>query len=140
MQLLALIAATFVLIFVLNALILFPLPHAGAIYVAGIWFDPVVVLMVAGLASTLGESVGYFIRYIPATYSDKTNEQTLASMLILRSRARGVVLLAMVPNPLFELCGVTAGSLRYPYPTFFAMCFIGKFLRAGLVIAAAQLL
>jgi membrane protein DedA with SNARE-associated domain len=40
-----------------------------------------------------------------------------------------VLLLAFVPNPLFDIVGVTAGILKMPYPKFLLWCMLGKILK-----------
>ncbi len=38
-------------------------------------------------------------------------------------------LLAFIPNPVFDLAGVTAGALRYPLERFLAAVLAGKILK-----------
>ena len=47
-------------------------------------------------------------------------------------------LLALIPNPVFDLAGVTAGALRYPLERFLAVVFAGKILKlVGFAYACA---
>ena len=56
-------------------------------------------------------------------------------------RLRGwllLFLLAFIPNPVFDLAGVTAGALRYPLERFLAVVLIGKILKfVGFAYACA---
>lgn len=38
----------------------------------------------------------------------------------------GILLFASIPNPLFDLAGLTCGHMLVPFTTFFLACFIGK--------------
>jgi uncharacterized membrane protein YdjX (TVP38/TMEM64 family) len=45
-----------------------------------------------------------------------------------------LLVLAAVPNPLFDVAGMAAGMLRYPVGKFLLACWLGKTLKA-IVIA-----
>jgi hypothetical protein len=38
----------------------------------------------------------------------------------------GILVMASIPNPLFDLCGICCGHYLMPFPTFFAATFLGK--------------
>lgn len=38
----------------------------------------------------------------------------------------GIFLFASVPNPLFDLAGITCGHFQVPFSTFFGATFLGK--------------
>lgn len=38
----------------------------------------------------------------------------------------GIFLFASVPNPLFDLAGITCGHFKIPFTTFFGATFLGK--------------
>jgi len=40
-----------------------------------------------------------------------------------------VLLLAAVPNPVFDLAGVTAGALKMPLAKFLLWCFFGEVIK-----------
>jgi vacuole membrane protein 1 len=37
-----------------------------------------------------------------------------------------ILAFASIPNPLFDLAGITSGHFRIPFKTFFSACVIGK--------------
>jgi membrane protein DedA with SNARE-associated domain len=47
-----------------------------------------------------------------------------------------VFVLSAIPNPLFDLAGITAGMLRFPVWRFLVACFLGKTVK-GIVFALA---
>ncbi len=106
-----------------------PVPALATACAAGIFLEPPYVALVAGSAGTLGELTGYFLGYSGrGIISD--------SRLYLRMegwmRRRGWVvlfLIALIPNPLFDVVGIAAGALRYPVWRFLAVVWLGKFLK-----------
>ena len=40
-----------------------------------------------------------------------------------------ILLLALIPNPFFDLAGIAAGSLKIPISQFFIFCAIGEILK-----------
>eukprot|EP01100_Stratorugosa_tubuloviscum_P005748 TRINITY_DN2552_c0_g1_i1.p1 TRINITY_DN2552_c0_g1~~TRINITY_DN2552_c0_g1_i1.p1 ORF type:complete len:426 (+),score=172.46 TRINITY_DN2552_c0_g1_i1:47-1279(+) len=59
-----------------------------------------------------------------------SNFSNFAKKVVLRSLGRlgflGIMLLASIPNPLFDLAGLTCGHLLMPFWTFFGATIIGK--------------
>ena len=50
---------------------------------------------------------------------------------------RGTIVMfvvSIIPNPLFDLVGVTAGSVRFPLPRFLAAVWAGKTIK-NLIVA-----
>jgi membrane protein DedA with SNARE-associated domain len=47
-----------------------------------------------------------------------------------------ILVLSVIPNPLFDLAGIAAGSLRYPLWRFFLVCWLGKTIKTTLVALA----
>jgi membrane protein YqaA with SNARE-associated domain len=50
-----------------------------------------------------------------------------------------ILLLAALPNPVFDIAGAAAGALRMPVPAFLAWAFAGKMIKM-LAIAYAGVL
>jgi membrane protein YqaA with SNARE-associated domain len=88
-----------------------------------------VVAALAALGEALGETTGYLAgvsgrfllekhRYYPRLYA------------WMRYRGGLVLFLASsIPNPLFDLVGILAGSLGYPLHLFYPVVFAGKLLK-----------
>ncbi len=49
--------------------------------------------------------------------------------MMRRYGALTILVLAIIPNPLFDLAGITAGMLRMPVYKFLFFCWIGKTLK-----------
>ena len=44
-----------------------------------------------------------------------------------------ILVMSVIPNPLFDLVGITAGGVRYPLPRFLVTVLIGKTIKGILV-------
>jgi membrane protein YqaA with SNARE-associated domain len=115
-----------------NATIIIPLPGVAFTTAMGAIFNPVGVAVAAGLGAALGELSGYLAGFSGqaaiergALYSRLTGwmrqHATLSYGMIL--------LLAFVPNPLFDLAGMASGALKIPIWKFLLACAIGKILK-----------
>ncbi|MCJ7626574.1 MAG: VTT domain-containing protein, partial [Anaerolineaceae bacterium] len=40
-----------------------------------------------------------------------------------------ILVLALIPNPLFDMAGITAGALKMPISRFLIWCCLGKILK-----------
>ena len=86
-----------------------------------------------GLVAALGESIGELTGYLAGVSGRNVLERTrLHNRLLPMVRRHGglvIFLFALIPNPLFDVVGVLAGSLEYPLARFLAIAFAGKFLK-----------
>ena len=91
----------------------------------GPW-DPLLIGISSGLGATLGETTGYLLGYsgrmaIPYT---KTYERVVGWMGKWGSLT--IFLLALIPNPLFDIAGLAAGILKYPLWKFLLVGAAGR--------------
>ena len=117
--------------FIGAALVFAPAASLAAVCVAVTAGDlnPLVVGVVAGSAEALGELTGY-----AAGRGGK--EMFKRNRFYLRfkdffSRYAGLTLFfgSIIPNPLFDIMGVAAGSVLYPVKRFLLIVFIGKTIK-----------
>jgi membrane protein YqaA with SNARE-associated domain len=115
-----------------NATIIIPLPGVAFTTAMGAIFNPIGVAVASGLGAALGELSGYLTGFSgqaviesASTYTRLTvwmrNHQNLAYLMI--------VVLAFIPNPLFDLAGMASGALKLPIWKFLIACAIGKVLK-----------
>jgi len=115
-----------------NATIIIPLPGIAITTAMGAIFNPIGVAVAAGLGAALGELTGYMAGFSGqgviervAYYNRLTNwmkqHQNLAYVAIL--------ILAFIPNPLFDLAGMASGALKLPIWKFLLFCAIGKIFK-----------
>jgi uncharacterized membrane protein YdjX (TVP38/TMEM64 family) len=115
-----------------SATILVPIPSAGLTLAMGAVFNPFGIAIASGLGAGIGELTGYLAGYSGGavieniTYYNKVKKwleghKNLAEIAIL--------VLAFIPNPLFDMAGMAAGALKMPFWRFFLPCIIGKILK-----------
>lgn len=92
-------------------------------------FNPFWMGIVGGLGATLGEFSGYAAGYSGqaiienAKWYDRIHGYTEKYGFIT------ILILAILPLPLFDFAGIAAGSLRMPIAKFFIATLIGKLIK-----------
>ena len=125
----------FLVSMVSNATIILPVPGIIIILALGATLPPVVVGLVAGIGSAIGEVVSYV-----AGISGRglVENRRMYDRLVKWLRKWGpmtVFVFAATPLP-FDVLGIVAGILRYPFWKFFIACWLGKTI-ANIIIAYA---
>jgi membrane protein YqaA with SNARE-associated domain len=122
-------AAVFLVGLISNATLILPVPGLAVSSVLGGVFNPWIVGLVAGVGQALGELTGYMAGYSGQTWVD---EHPRYRRLVLWTQQYGVFaifLLALFPNPLFDVAGMAAGVLRFPVWKFLLSCAVGKVIK-----------
>jgi membrane protein YqaA with SNARE-associated domain len=123
----------FLISLITSATIILPVPGIVLIAALGAVYNPVLIGVVAGGGSALGEITGYLAGYSgQVAVENRRTYQRLEGWM----RRRGLVVilvLSFVPNPLFDLAGGTSGILKYPMWKFLVACFLGKTARFILI-------
>lgn len=122
----------FVLSILANATVLLPAPGVLFVFAMGAVFNPVGVALAAGAGAALGELSGYLAGFSGQAVVERSNTyERLSNWMEQHPRLASatILLLAFVPNPLFDLAGVIAGSLKMPVPRFLFFTWIGKTLK-----------
>lgn len=134
----------FIVTFIANAAIALPVPYLPVIgQVARATDNLALVIVIAALASVLGESVAYLIG---RSQKDMVAEHPV-SLRLQRFVGRpwraslALFVFAAPPNPLFDVGGIAAGALGIPYRVFFWSVFAARLVRFTiLVLGVAALL
>ena len=122
-----------------NATVLLPAPGVAIVFAMGGVFNPALVALAAGAGGALGELTGYL-----AGFSGQVAVQHIAGYdrMLPRMRKHGgwaVLVLAALPNPLFDLAGIAAGITRMPLWRFLWFCWIGQTVKMTAIAFAGQL-
>lgn len=115
-----------------NATIIIPLPGVAFTTAMGAIFNPVGVAIAAGLGAAFGEFSGYIAGFSGqgVVERNKLYERLVNWMRAHQKLTYGlIVVLAFIPNPLFDLAGMAAGVLKLPAWKFLIPCAIGKILK-----------
>jgi len=113
----------------------FPIPSLAATCgAAGLDLNLIVVGILAGMGETLGELVGYSIGFGGQSVVQRRRIYKRARAWMIRWGIGVLLLLSIIPNPIFDFVGIAAGALRYPIRRFLITVWAGKTLK-GLIIA-----
>lgn len=109
--------------------------------------QPLLVGIAGGSGMALGEITAYYAGFLGAelargrriggpTWFQQAAEGVVRAVNWLMGRWGMITLfvLAVIPNPAFEVAGITAGSVRMPFKRFFASVAVGKIIR-GIILA-----
>ena len=100
--------------------------------------DPFVLGSLAGLGESLGEWSGYAVGYGGNTFFERfaiyRNLRPKFSRWMEKRGALLLFLVSAIPNPVFDVVGIAAGTVQYPFARFMAIVFVGKIIK-GLLVA-----
>ncbi len=113
-----------------SATLFFPVPNVATILAAGKLFNPYWVALAGGLGSTVGEVVGYLVGSGGGSVGESSKWRPRIEHWVSNYGDLTIFLLALIPNPFFDLAGLTAGIIRFPVYRFLFATFCGKTLRA----------
>ena len=130
-------AAVFLAGLVSNATLIFPVPGLAVTAVMGSVFNPWLVGLAGGVGQALGELTGYMAGYSGQTWIDENPTYNRLTRWMQRYGVWTIFVLALIPNPVFDLGGMAAGALRFPLWKFLASCGAGKVLKNVIVAWAA---
>ncbi len=119
-------AAVFLVGLISNATIIFPVPGLAVSSVMGGVFNPWIVGLVGGVGQALGELTGYMAGYSGQTLVDGNPIYDRLTRWMQRYGALTIFVLAFIPNPIFDLGGIAAGTLRFSLWKFLVSCTAGK--------------
>jgi len=112
-----------------NATIFIPVPGIMITTAMGAVFNPFWVDIVAGAGSAVGELTGYLAGYGGQAIIENRDWYERVSNWMKKYGDLTIFILAFIPNPLFDLAGMAAGSLKLPVWRFMLVCFLGKILK-----------
>jgi membrane protein YqaA with SNARE-associated domain len=111
------------------ATIVVPVPGLIIIFTLGAVLNPLLVGLISGVGGTLGEMTGYMLGYGGRAAIE--NVRLYHRMEYWMRRRGGVTLfvLALIPNPFFDVAGAAAGALRFPLWKFLIYGGAGRIIK-----------
>jgi membrane protein YqaA with SNARE-associated domain len=91
--------------------------------------NPFIVAVVAASAESIGELTGYMAGMGGKSFFERKRFYLRFKNFFLRYAGLTLVLFSIIPNPLFDIIGVAAGSILYPVRKFLLLVFIGKVVK-----------
>jgi len=119
----------FLISFLAYATVILPAPGIAIIFTMGGIFNPLVVGLVAGAGATLGEMVGYLAGFSGQGVVERADVYDRLTGWMRKNGALTVFLLALVPNPFFDVAGIIAGILKMSVFKFLFWCWAGETLK-----------
>lgn len=112
-----------------NATIFVPVPGVIFTSAMGAVFNPLFVSIAAGTGAALGELSGYLAGFSGQAVVEGSERYQRVVRWMEKYGGITILVLAFVPNPLFDLAGIVAGILKMPIWKFLIYCIIGKILK-----------
>lgn len=119
----------FLLSILANATVILPAPGVLFVFAMGAVFNPLGVALAAGAGAAIGELTGYLAGFGGSAVIERAGMyENLKNWMETHPKLSylAVTALAFVPNPVFDLAGIAAGTLRMPVSRFLFFCWIGK--------------
>jgi len=122
----------FILSIFANGTIFLPAPGVLFVFAMGAIFNPVGVAFASGLGAAIGELTGYLAGFSgQAIVEGSERYEMILKWMKTHPRLNDLAIffLALIPNPLFDLAGIAAGTLKMPVIRFLIVVAAGKILK-----------
>jgi len=109
-----------------------PVSALAAVCVAAtpvVGLNPLIVGVLAGSAEALGELTGYAAGVGGKGLLERSRFYPKVKSLMTRYAGPVIFTASVIPNPVFDIMGVAAGSIRYPLRKFLLIVFVGKTIK-----------
>ena len=107
-----------------------PVGALGAVCVAAtVDLNPFMVALVAASAEAVGELTGYLAGMGGKSFFEHKRFYLRFKNLFSRYAALTLLAGSAIPNPIFDILGVIAGSTLYPVKRFLLLIFAGKLFK-----------
>ena len=112
-----------------NATIVLPVPVILTAFLGGGIFNPLVVGVVASLGATIGELTGYMAGISGRGLIENKGKIEKVKNWMSKHGLWTLFVLAVIPNPLFDLAGIVAGATRIPVYKYLIVVWLGKLIK-----------
>lgn len=112
-----------------DATVIVPFPGIAGIFVTGGFLNPLLVGIVGGIGSAFGELTGYLAGYGGRAVIEDRALYAKLEKWMQRNGTLTIFVLSVIPNPLFDMAGITAGMLKFPLWRFLIVCALGKAIK-----------
>lgn len=112
-----------------SATLILPLPGLALTPLAATAADPLLVGLIAGTGQTVGELTGYLAGYSGREALGRDARTQRMTTWMRRWGATTLFLLALIPNPFFDVAGIVAGATRMPLRLYLLAAGSGKILK-----------
>lgn len=132
-------AGAFLAMLIGNATLILPVPGLIFVFALGHTLNPLLVGLIAGPGAALGEMTGYLAGYGGSAALDDLDVYRRVKGWMERYGLATIAVLAAIPNPLFDMAGIVAGSMRIKWWRFVLAAWVGKTAQAIFIAHAGAL-
>jgi uncharacterized membrane protein YdjX (TVP38/TMEM64 family) len=119
-----------------NATVILPAPGLTIVFSLGAAFNPLLIGLSAGAGAGLGELTGYLAGYSGRAAIEGNNIYRRFERWMRRYGFLAIFVLAVIPNPFFDIAGIIAGALHFTWWRFLLVAWAGKMVQ-GIGVAYA---
>jgi len=112
-----------------NATIVLPIPVVITAFLGGGIFNPLWVGVVVALGATIGELTGYLAGYSGKHLIKDDKKITRIEKWMKKYGLWTIFVLAIIPNPAFDLAGIVAGATKIPVYRYLIVVWAGKLIK-----------
>lgn len=117
-----------------SATVILPAPGLAVVAALGTTVsNPLLLGITAGLGAGLGEITGYLAGYGGRKIIEEQKHYKAVERFVERFGFWAILVLAAIPNPLFDVAGIMAGGTKYPFGLFLSATLIGKIIRCIMI-------
>ena len=116
----------FLIMLIGNSTVILPVPGLIVVFSLGSALNPLLVGLFAGPGAALGELTGYAAGYGGSAVVDNLKLYRSVMEWMERYGAIVITLMAAFPNPVFDMVGLVAGSVRMKWWRFLFAVWVGK--------------
>ena len=116
-----------------NATLILPVPSPLLVFSMGSALPFFLVGLSAGVGEALGELTGYTLGVGGRAVIEKRETYERLQRWMQRRGALTILVLSIIPNPVFDVAGIAAGSLRYPLWRFLLFCWMGMTIKSTVI-------
>jgi uncharacterized membrane protein YdjX (TVP38/TMEM64 family) len=110
-----------------NATIILPVPGPLILFALGaVLPSPTLVGLAGGTGAAIGEISGYLFGYSGRRIAKKSRLYYRLEGWVKRWGALAIFIFSLVPFFPFDLAGIAAGVLRFPFWRFLLVCWVGR--------------
>ena len=129
----------FVISVTLNATIILPAGNILILSALGATLPSATVVgLVGGVGAAIGEITGYMAGYSGRGLVERSRMYSRVEGWVRRWGAITIFVLSLVPF-IFDLAGIAAGALRFPFWKFFLLCWLGRTILYVVFVVLAAL-
>jgi uncharacterized membrane protein YdjX (TVP38/TMEM64 family) len=126
----------FLILLISSATIVVPVPGLIIVFALGALLNPFLLGLVSGVGGTIGEMTGYLLGYSGRAAIKNISLYNRMEKWMRRWGGVTIFVLAVIPNPVFDVAGAVAGALRFPVWKFCVYGGAGRIIKNTLVAFA----